>query len=170
MLPNGWYLLEMANYSRSMDGFLGAVDFGQRRIHPEKLKEQNRLFESSGSLGGRLGILWRHESMAMILMPALGKVFHHFAATQAAINQAQLTCQLEAFRLANGTYPPALGIVKGGKLPEDLITGQSYSYKLDGESFKLYSLGWDGDDDQGTPTPPGKTDQSGDWVWGYVLR
>lgn len=170
MLPNGWFLLEMANYSRTMDGFLSAVDFDQRRIHPEKLKDQNRMFEATESLGGRLGIVWRHELMARVLMPALGKVFHHFAATQATIDQVQLACRLEAFRLANGTYPSALDSLKGAKLPTDLITGQSYSYKLDGDSYKLYGFGWDGDDDQGTPVPPGQTDQTGDWVWGYVLR
>ncbi len=170
MLPNGWFLLEMANYSRTMDGFLSAVDFDQRRIHPEKLKNQNKMFEATDSLGGRLGILWRHELMARVLMPALGKVFHHFAATQATIDQAQLACRLEALRLENGTYPPGLDNLKGSKLPADLITGQSYSYKPDGDGFKLYSFGWDGDDDQGASVPPGKTDQSGDWVWGYVLR
>jgi hypothetical protein len=170
MLPNGWYLLEMANYSRTMDRFLHAVDFDHRRIYPEKLTEENEVFKPVDTFGDRFGILWRHELMGRLLMPALGKALHRFAATQATIDQARLACRLEAFRLKNGTYPPSLDRLEGAKLPSDLLTGQSYAYKPDAEGFKLYSFGWDGDDDQGTPVPPVNTDQSGDWVWGYMLR
>ena len=97
-----------------------------------------------------------------------------FAYAQAWVDQAQIACGLERYRLAKGAYPELLDALAPADLevvPHDVMNGQSYHYRLrpDG-TFVLYSVGWNQVDDGGAVVlkkdAPKEIDyQQGDWAW-----
>jgi hypothetical protein len=104
-----------------------------------------------------------------------------------AFQEASVACALERWRLAQGQYPASLEALVPATLqqvPRDLLdpTGGSLKYRPTPDGgFVLYSIGLDGADDGGKPSP-GSKDWGGvasifprlgegDWVWrqGAVL-
>ena len=98
------------------------------------------------------------------------------------MNEGQIACALERYRLAHREYPETLDALVPQfieKLPHDIIGGQPLHYRrMDQPSqssgaasgkFLLYSIGWNETDDGGVDSPPAKnggTDYAqGDWVW-----
>ena len=109
-----------------------------------------------------------------MLLPSLGNVLRKAAGTQTAFNQAAIACALERYRLANGHFPDALAALAPGfisTLPNDVLTGEPYKYRLteDGR-FVLYSVGWDEKDDGGVAGKALFDYKQGDWVWEYPAR
>jgi hypothetical protein len=96
------------------------------------------------------------------------------AHNQTMVNEAQIVCALERYRLATGTYPGSLDALTPQfieKIPHDIIGGQPLIYRptADGK-FLLYSIGWNEKDDGGQQETPqtknGAIDfAKGDWVW-----
>jgi len=87
------------------------------------------------------------------------------ARNQTLVNQAQLACVLERYRLAQGKFPASLDALTPRfieRLPHDLIGGQPLKYRTEGGAYLLYSIGWNEKDDGGIP---GKTRDEGDWIW-----
>ncbi len=91
---------------------------------------------------------------------------------QTLVNEGQIACALERYRLAQGTYPETLGALVPqyiGILPRDLINGKPLIYRrMEDGTFLLYSVGWNEMDDGGK-IASAKDDLSnamqGDWVW-----
>jgi len=81
---------------------------------------------------------------------------------------------LERYRLANGHFPGALEALVPqfiSPLPNDVLTGEPYKYRLTDDSrFVLYSVGWDEKDDGGVPGKTVSDDRQGDWVWRYAAN
>ena len=73
-------------------------------------------------------------------------------------NTLMLQLALRAYKLENGVYPPALKSLVPNYLsavPADPFGGgESLRYKLNGVTYKLWSIGPDGKDDLGKPIPP----------------
>ena len=115
--------------------------------------------------------MWRdfiqHESESML------HGAKNFAYGQVQLDEARIACRLERFRMAHGSYPHALQELVptyGKDLPNDVMNGQSYHYKVANDgSYRLYSVGWDQADDGGREV----ISKSGyhsyrddpDWVW-----
>ena len=102
------------------------------------------------------------------------KAWRTTAYNQTLINETEIACALERYRLAHGEYPEALSALTPqfiDTIPHDIIGGQPLHYRRtpDGK-FLLYSIGWNETDDGGQPSPH---DQfgfvtnyvQGDWVW-----
>jgi hypothetical protein len=123
----------------------------------------------TGFAGTKLGIILHHQLMARMLLPALGKVIMRAAAGQTALNQAAIACALERYRLANGRFPETLATLAPrfiSALPNDVLTGESYKYRLtDDGRFVLYSIGWNEKDDGGVAGRRPFDEEQGDWVW-----
>jgi hypothetical protein len=85
------------------------------------------------------------------------------------VNEAKVACALERHRLQNSQFPPTLEALCPAfisKLPHDLITGKPFLYRLQEDGgFLLYSVGWDGLDDGGSPASSSARGAKGDWVW-----
>ena len=171
--PHGWYYLEQLNYCRLYQVQLnGAFDANQKRVFPEQLnaniKALNQDFAGRNPIST---ICTRHQLLAVIMLPGLGKIPTRAAAAQTAVDEAEIACALERCRLANGQFPETLGVLVPvfiSQLPNDVLSGEPYKYHLrpDGQ-FVLYSVGWNGRDNGGVP---GKTlfdEKQGDWVWQY---
>jgi hypothetical protein len=91
---------------------------------------------------------------------------------QALVNEGQIACALERYRLAHGEYPETLDALLPGfiqQLPRDIINGAPLKYRrTDNGKFLLYSVGWNetdegGKDDCDTSRP--ETLKTGDWAW-----
>ena len=86
------------------------------------------------------------------------------AYNQTLVNEAQIACALERYRLAHGEYPEKLDALVPQfieKLPHDIIGGAPLIYRAmpDGK-FLLYSVGCNETDDGGHDSP--KTQNGGD--------
>jgi hypothetical protein len=146
--PRGWTYQNMVNIvmleEKSLDGF----DLAHDTVAPRKFEAENREVDK----------FFRHNSpykiLAAIAIPNFTKAEQTAAHNQTMVNEAQIVCALERYRLANGEYPESLDIIGG----EPLI----YRRTADG-SFLLYSIGWNEKDDGGKS---GGTDYTkADWVW-----
>jgi hypothetical protein len=103
-----------------------------------------------------------------LFVPAIGKLNRRFAIAQVVADQGALACALERHRRAHGQFPDRLEALVPQLLPaipHDVLTGEPPKYRRTPEGgFVLYSIGWDHDDDHGTPGN-NLFDTEGDWVW-----
>jgi hypothetical protein len=79
---------------------------------------------------------------------------------------AQLAIALRLFRIKNGHYPAALSELVPeflNKLPIDPFSGKDFIYRVEGNGFIVYSVGFTGVDHGGVEDP--KDRQAGDIVW-----
>ena len=78
------------------------------------------------------------------------------------------------YRLANGHFPEALPALAPrfiSAVPNDVLTGKPYKYRLTDDSrFLLYSAGWDEKDDGGVPGKMLFDEKQGDWIWEYSAK
>jgi len=146
-----------------------AVDAAAHRVYPEKC--------DTNALAAALGRHTPYNMFARMLFPAFQKTAVNFAATQTSFDQAVVACALERYRLANEKYPETLNALIPkfmDKLPNDVINGQPLHYKLANDgSFVLYSVGWNGKDDDGVVARKKGSvvdSEQGDWVWGVPLK
>jgi hypothetical protein len=91
---------------------------------------------------------------------------------QTLINEGQIACALERYRLARGEYPETLdGLAPGfiQQLPRDIVNGEPLKYRrTDNGNFLLYSVGWNETDDRGkdvSDVSRPETLKNGDWAW-----
>ena len=162
LAPRGWWYQNLVNCAvlkaKSLDGF----DLEHATISP-------RIFDADAR---DLNQFLDHKSpfnlVAAIAIPNTAKATQTLAYNQTLVNEAQIVCALERFRLANGNYPETLDALVPPfieKLPHDIIGGQPLHYHRTGDGkFLLYSVGWNETDDGGVP---GKLSdpKHGDWVW-----
>jgi hypothetical protein len=174
-IPRGWYYLEQVNHCRLYELQLdGAYDSAKKSISPERVKANMKALEkeiASGRLGKTVAGFLNHRIIAALFLPALGKIPLKAATAQTATDPVALACALERYRLANGHYPETLAALAPrfvSQLPNDVVTGKPVVYhRLSDGEFQLYSIGWDGKDDGGTPGKRPFDEKEGDWVWSY---
>ena len=176
IVPQGWYYQEELNYCQGFQLDLAtSLEANKKRVSPAQVKADTKAFEQTmsvtGFAGTKFGIILHHRLMARILLPALTRVATRAATAQTAFNQAAIACALERYRLANGHFPEKLEALAPhfiSPLPDDVLTGEPYKYRLreDGR-FVLYSVGWDEKDDGGVPGKRLFDEEKGDWVWEY---
>lgn len=98
-----------------------------------------------------------------IIVPALTRVQIAQARNEAQIDLMRMGLSLEAYYAETGSYPESLNAIAGdlgGTVPVDPFTGESYVYRPQGDTFTLYSVGQNQQDDGG------RFDYSeGDIVW-----
>ena len=141
-----------------------SIDTAQNRVYPERA---NAAHHEVDSLGDHSFPFKFYYFLAALMLPDYTKAIETFAYNQTMVNQAQIACALERYHLAHGEYPTALDQLAPkfiGQLPHDLIGGQPLKYVRSGDgTFLLYSVGWNGTDEQGQSFP--LTFAKGDWVW-----
>jgi len=160
-IPRGWYyqnIVFLANLQQNVRDRLPSAD---RLVEPSKLDAIGPMVERELA----------HPSLfkmaARIAMPNAARAALTMAHNQTMVNQAQIVCALERYRLTHGDYPPtldALTLQFMDKIPPDLIGGQPPHYRrTDDGKFLLYSIGWTEKDHGGQR---GSKENEGDWVWG----
>ena len=167
--PRGWTYQNMVNVAVLQQKPLEGFDLAHDIIAPRKFAEASREIDK----------FFRHMSpyklLATIAIPNYGRAFQTTAHNQTMVNEAQIVCALERYRLAHTEYPATLDALSPqfiDKIPHDIIGGQPLIYHptADGKIL-LYSIGWNETDDGGGDSPKtenGGADYSlGDWVWKY---
>jgi hypothetical protein len=163
--PRGWTYQNMVNVAVLEQKPLEGFDLTNNTVAPRKFEETTREVDK----------FFRHMSpfnspyklLAAIAIPNFTKAEQTTAHNQTLVNEAQIVCALERYRLAHGEYPETLDALVPQfieKLPHDIIGGAPLIYRptADGK-FLLYSVGWNERDDGGQS---GGTDFTrSDWVW-----
>ena len=164
LTPKGRFDLDYADYARfELLGTVKAIDPSSRRVFPDRL---------AALLHSRVGVY----SHVFTDQPFLDDVksttssVESFAYGQVHLDEARIACRLERYRLAQGHYPDSLNqlvLAFGNKLPQDIMTGAPYRYRIQPDgTYLLYSVAWDQEDEDGQGPQKGQTPKDApDWVW-----
>ena len=165
--PRGWIYQNMVNVAtlelKPLDGFDLAHDTVAPHKFDEALREVNDFFAHKSP----------YKLLAAGAIPNVTKAMQTTAHNQTLVNEGQIVCALERYRLAHGEYPGSLDVLSPQfieKIPHDIIGGQPLIYRptADGK-FLLYSVGWNETDDGGQNSPPAQNNgvdfTKGDWAW-----
>lgn len=146
------------------------TDITNRTVSPEMVRQNISAATSA------LQHFSFYNIFARILIPAYDKAIKRFTRAQSNVDLARVAIALERYRLAHGNYPDSLNALAPQfmeKIPNDIIGGEPLHYRRTGNSFILYSVGWNGTDDGGTVvlTRGGALDwEKGDLVWRYPAK
>lgn len=180
VMPCGWVYQNMVVLAQSLENMLDSYDPANDLIFPSKADE-------SADKARSLKKWSPYAFLADIAQPNFIRATQSLAYNQTLVNEAQIACALERYRLAHGEYPEILDVLVPqfiAKLPHDIIGGQPsqgfgsasqplhYHRMADGK-YLLYSVGWNEKDDGGTValTKSGEVDMDqGDWVWKYPVK
>jgi hypothetical protein len=172
LAPRGWVYQNMAVCARIIQIQKENVLDTNQNVFP--LRTESAALEITKTLNNNHSPFYL---LAKIAVPNFPKAMQTVAHTQTLVNEAQIACALEHYRLAHGEYPETLDALAPQfieKLPHDIIGGQPLHYRrTDDEKFLLYSTGWNETDDGGQVvlTKGGSVDQkNGDWVWQYPVK
>ena len=164
LIPRGWIYQNMATSARLVHQQTEGCDSVNGLIQPQKF----------GDLTRELNAIARpYKFIAAEAIPNFAKAWQTTAHNQTLVNEAQIVCALERYRLAHSDYPETLDALAPQfieKIPHDIIGDEPLIYRptADGK-YLLYSVGWNETDDDGRESPPaqnGGVDYTkGDWVW-----
>jgi hypothetical protein len=160
--PSGWLRQNLLRIDRFyVEHMLPAIDGPNRRLDVKAFEQMEPLVEK------------RHpyNLLALMLLPAVQATPRRAGLTQTGVDQLQLACALERYRLARGELPRRLeDLVPDfiAQIPCDVVDGQPLRYRATGaDKFILWSVGWNQTDDDGQVVLDGNKlkDDQGDWVW-----
>lgn len=170
-LGRGWMYRNLLVWCQFMSSVVDAQDPGAHRVYPARQLDPETYVRQ---------MRFRKDLvLAQIAVPALAGQVVRFARTQALVDEGMVVCALERYRLEKGQYPERLEQLVPAQvqaLPHDLVTGGPLVYSRTGERFKLYQVGWDGVDHDGTTGWTGEGAQRkldparGDWVWPHATN
>ena len=169
-LPRGWIYQNMATSARLV--FTQTEVFDSKNDLIESKKNVNVAHEFDG-------VATPYKFIAVEAVPNFTKAWQVTACNQTMVNEAQIACALECYRLAHGEYPETLDAIVPQfieTIPHDIIGGQPLHYRRTNDGkFLLYSVGWNEIDDGGEESPHTEygsvTDYTkGDWVWPATAR
>jgi hypothetical protein len=171
--PRGWFRQEQLSYcSLLQTQWDGVLDTEKKTISPKQVQSNQRRVNEKLQQRDPFGsVVIRHDVLAHMVLPALSNMAIRTARAQVAVDQIQIACALEAYRLANGQFPETLEALAPRfipQMPHDVITGGAYKYRRTAEGqFVLYSVGWNERDDGGIRLTQKESmdGKNGDWVW-----
>ena len=169
--PRGWTYQNMVHLAMLDQKPLEGFDLAHDTVAPRKFDDASRAVDEFTK---SVHTFSPYKILAAIAIPNFTKAEQNTAHNQTLVNEAQIGCALERYRLAHGEYPGTLDALMPqfiDELPHDLIGGEPLHYRrTDGGNFLLYSIGWNETDDDGeiAPMKDGRRDlENGDWVWPY---
>ncbi len=171
-LPRGWVYQNMKFAIWAGQKWNAGFDLTNHLIMPGKVEQgMSEVTEAAAHW-----VPWRIRLENAV--PNFTKAFRITARNQTRVNQGQIVCALERYRIAHGEYPETLDALRPqliAQLPHDIIDGQPLRYRrIDApptqasgaasSQFVLYSIGWNEKDDGGKAGKD-SSDTEGDWVW-----
>jgi hypothetical protein len=160
-VPRGWVYKNIIACSALDNRAMEAIDVTNRLVRPRLADDSTRAVQMV------VGHFSPYTFFARIAIPNFSRATQTLAHNQTLVNEGQVACALERYRLAHGEYPEALQALVPQfieALPHEIVNGEPLKYRRTPEGgFLLYSIGWNGIDDGGIA---GKTTAEGDWVWG----
>lgn len=152
LYPKGLIFDDLTNYSRIMQYAIEAAS--DAKLSPMAMDTAIQDNYTENLFGTRL-------FTRIVSAGIMGSKFK-FLETTARIREATIACSLERYYLAEGSYPDSLQSLSD--LPPDPATGKPFKYKKQPDGgYQLWSVGADGEDNQGKPV--NNQNSQGDWVW-----
>jgi hypothetical protein len=168
--PRGWTYQNMVNIVDQEKRTLNGFNPTNNTVAPRYLQQDNRDLDK---FVGKARMS-PYKLLTAVVIPNFMRAWQTTAHNQTMVNEAQIACALERYRLAHGEYPETLDVLAPQFIeiiPHDIIGGQPLHYRrTDDGKFLLYSVGWNETDDGGQETSAktqyGSPDYTqGDWVW-----
>lgn len=167
--PQGWFELEKIKVCQRYDEFVPRVfDPVTERVSTNEIARISRLWDGPA----RQHSFLYHSFFAGLLALRLDSIAPTVAREQTTVDLAYLGCALERYFLDRKEYPAGLDDLMPQyveKVPHDVLTGETYRYRLiDKEHFVVYSIGINGKDDGGIANnkPSNRVSMNeGDWIW-----
>jgi hypothetical protein len=176
LIPSGWFDQNQASHARLMYRYY---------VEPLKRDRFGGMIAGGEEMEATLGEARISKNpytfLPVVMMPAFGSVGRRYRYLEAMNEQAIVACTLERYFLAEEAYPEGLESLLPRFLeavPVDGMDGEPMRYGRVGERYELWSVGWDGVDDEGRRGYFGKKGERprfqdeeylGDWVWGYSV-
>ncbi len=178
LFPSGWFHQNQIGFSDFyLRDCLPVADPQKREFYPAAAKKaQDDLGEAMRHPGPDNLLMYTIFPKFKELIGDANSLAKKFAYGQESTDLARVAIALERFRIIHGIFPQSLHELNPqfiARVPNDVIGGLPLIYRLTNGSFVLYSVGWNGQDDGGTPTPAknGLPDSDeGDWVWQYPAK
>ena len=167
-IPKGWVYQNMLYLDRLWaEQIEPCTDPKQHRYFPGRIEPAGKALDAFVVKGSRRP----YQFLAGIMIPALLKQHTQAASRQVALDEAQVACALERFRLARKAYPENLGeLIQVGlikEVPVDVPAGGPLHYTPIGrDGYVLYSVGSNGKDEGGRVATRRDDFSTGDWAWG----
>jgi hypothetical protein len=173
LYPSGWFLADRSLYSTTIQTLIEAL--GNPAPHfPEHMPALMRIPPAQHSLSARV-----RTPLSTMALPGISNAVKRTFQLQFQLDAARTACAIERYRLAHGALPQSLDALCPeflSKPTPDLMTGEPLHYKPGpGDSYVLYSVGWNEIDDGGSavdPKRPARKDSpdAADWVWKIDAR
>ncbi len=157
-----WHMRNQLWYERAQDELAGTIDAkagvwrpGTLKFDPAKLTEKERMFD---------------YALAAQSMNMMRTFLEKAVWTHAQNKMVAIACALELAKASTGKYPDSLESLVPSHLPRmpvDPAGGDAFRYRVlpDG-TYRLYSVGLDGEDQEGEVTSDGERSPSDpDWPW-----
>jgi hypothetical protein len=103
------------------------------------------------------------------LTPVFSRIVCRKDIAEARVDLGRIALMLKSYKQQHGQYPESLDELaqsQNTEMPTDPFSGKAYLYTRQGEGFMAYSIGSDGDDDDGAePEKKNAVEADGDIVW-----
>ncbi len=168
--PKGWFYQNMAVRAKISLQYLDNFDPAHDSVAPSRQKDMARYMQSLFDRNSP------YTFIASIFAANFSKATETMAKNQNKANLALVACALERYHSTHNQYPDSLAALAPQfieKVPPDIINGGELKYRKTDNSFVLYSIGWNEQDDGGIQkmNKDGSVDwENGDWVWGYAPK
>ena len=168
-IPRGWI---DQNQAALTSFYLKHYIDTARQESPRVLRDQ--IAEIDAEMLATQGSINPYNFMQRIAAPSLTNVFHKVSHAAVEVDLMILACALERYFIDEKKYPARLEELAPkyiAEVPADAMTDQPLKYsRTDDGRYRIYSLGWDGDDDGGVIARREngrQNEKEGDWVWRY---
>jgi hypothetical protein len=170
LIPTGWFYMEQLTYNRLYDDFiLGACAKDKELLDVKQVKDTRERMVKFFSRRGPFTAFVEHKVLVYILMPSLGSFIQNSVYAQSTTDLVVMAIALEQYHQHNQDYPSNLSGLGAEHLPMDILTMKRFQYERQSkDSFRLWSVGWDLKDDNGTVGLKGSSSvdlDKGDWTW-----
>jgi len=157
--PSGWYLQDKVGYCRRVQTLIDAIDMNRRVINKTLFEHEER---EDQSLKGTLRLFYLPFALRYVTIEqSVGKTV---ALAETNQRLARLACRLEEYRIARGYYPEKLDELPDlpAHLNQEVLSELPLQYHRKGDTYQLYSTGWEQKDHGGNA---GTDMKAGDWIW-----
>jgi hypothetical protein len=163
--PRGWTYQNLVQIAQLQEQSNDVLDQTGHYTLPHKVTQATREIDSAIAR-------WSISTLLVPLaVPDFTRARQMLSWEQTRIHFMTLACALERYHLARGRYPDTLEALQPDylrDLPLDVINGRPLHYcRVPDRGYQIYSVGWNEQDDSGTPGRPTDDPSTGDWTWRF---
>lgn len=165
LVPAGWIDQNKAAGCRLYQAtILDVFDPAAHRVWVGRARSAPRDFEP--------GAWPPYNFLVRMVTPVFDSLLMRMAWSQTITDEAATACALERYYLDHRAYPERLGELTPAycaRTPTDVITGAPLNYRTTADGrYRLYSVGWNEQDEDGATAKATESLADGDWVWRYT--